>query len=121
MKKEKKTNHIKIKQSTDPNYDFAYDRLDIIRDIIDLCNEKNIKLIIFTSPLSLNHLKIILDNPKLKAQHDIFITELQKLSSSFFNFQTEDISKYSNYLYFHNSSHPTQELSEIVLRKILIK
>lgn len=112
---------IKIKQSTNSNYVFSEKRLKLLKEISHIAEREKFKLIIITAPISLTHLNNILSEEKLANIHENFIQQLNKNFPNFINFQTIQIQKFDSYEYFHDSVHPTKNLSEIILEMIFKK
>lgn len=117
-----KPHKIRIKQSTNANYTFSPERLKVLKDIEKLSVQHSFKFVLFSSPLGYDHMKRILEDPKLKAEHENYLSTLNKEFPSFVNFQNlELMEKYDSYEYFLDTTHPTKILSEIVLEKLLAK
>lgn len=111
---------IKIKQSANRNYSFSFERLEILKDIKDLAKRHGFKFVLFTSPLSYSHIKRIINDPKLKAEHENYLSILREVFPQLINFQNPDLmKKYNSYKYFLDSTHPTKTMSEKVLIELL--
>lgn len=112
---------VKIKQSTDINFMYAHKREDHIKEIVNLSKIHDFKLIGITSPISTNHFDRISKSKHLLVMHNRYKSSLSKIFDHFYDFQNKSLSKYSNYRYFRDSTHPTKEFSSLVLSRIFSK
>jgi hypothetical protein len=111
-----------VYQDTNSHYKFSKKRMLDLIELKKLYQETKTKtkIIVFTAPLSVEHVNKIQKDPVLSKIHIKFKKELRNLfSNNFYDFQNDFSRRYNSYLYFRNSNHPTQELSTIVLEKIL--
>lgn len=114
-----KKKKIKIRQGNNENYIFAQDRIKILRDVQRICDENKIRLITFSAPLSLDHVKKIKKLKNLNQMHFKFKNEMTRIFKEFWDFENETISEFNDYRYFLDSTHPTKLMSSIVLERIL--
>jgi len=113
---EKQTDtQVKLQQSSYAGWELDTNRLDVLKQIFDLCEKHNTRLILFTAPLAYDHFEIAVTHPK----YPEYIKSLNKVFGGFWNFHTESIKNYSSYKEFHNSTHMTHEFSDLLLRRIL--
>lgn len=106
---------VKLQQSSYGDWNLSRERVEILKEIKILCEQNNIRLIVFTAPLSFEHFKIATSHPK----HSLYLKTLADTFGEVWNFHTEAIKKYSSYQEFHNSTHMTHDFSEILLRRML--
>ena len=105
----------KIQQSSYPNWTLSQERVEILRKIKKICQQNNIKLIVFTAPLSYEHYKVAISSQG----YNQYIQALQEIFGSFWNFHHESIKEYDDRKYFHNSTHMTKDFSKILLERML--
>ena len=106
---------VEVQQSSYAGWELDKNRVQILLKLKDLCTKNNIKLIVFTAPLSYEHYKIAVSHP----DHPIFLKKLKETYQEFWNFHTESIKSYSSYKEFSNSTHMTHDFSETLLRRML--
>ncbi len=116
---ESATGKVKVTQFSYSNYVFSKKRIEILKQIKSLCMSKNIKLVVFTSPLSLEHYQKIISQPDLKLVLDNFKETIQTIFGNFHDFLKEDLKNYDTTEYFLDSTHPSQKFSSLVLEKLL--
>lgn len=109
---------IKLTQFRYTDYTFDPHRIEYYREIKQLCDQNGIKLVVTISPLALIHLNKIFDDPKLKKDFLNFKSTVVDIFKSVYDFANFDVEPYNSYRYFHNSTHPTQAFSTIMLRHI---
>jgi hypothetical protein len=112
---------IKIRQGNSIAYRFSIDRVRILKEISNLCKINDIELIAFSAPLSIDHVQKIQSLAHLRNMHIKFKKEMTKVFGSFWDFQNSTISKYNDYNYFLDSTHPSKEMSSLVLDILLGK
>lgn len=97
-------------------------RISYLKEIKSLCEENDINLIVWSSPKSLEHLEKIFKSPRLSESFKVFNEKAKELFPQYINFNTIEFSqKYNTTRYFRNSTHPTRELSDLVMEKLLKK
>ncbi len=121
VKEKKLSGNIKIKQSSHEGFIFSYERLQILKDIKDICAKNNIKLITLSSPLAIGHIQKINSNQEVSKSHQLFKKEMINLFENFWDFENNSMAKYNSTRFFRDSTHPSKEMSEIILSKILAK
>lgn len=114
----KKPEKLVVKQFSSGEYEFDENRIEYLKKIRTMCEERGIKLIVFTSPLSSQHLDKINANPTLKQNHAAFKAKLVEIFGEFYDFQNYGISQYSTVDYFQDSNHPNHDFSTTVLERI---
>lgn len=118
-KQPKKVEKIRIRAGSSVNYKFSKQRYSHLLQIKNLIESNGGKLIIFLAPVSYGHYKKVITEEKPREIHQDLVKSLSSDFSNFHNFQTEWLKDYNSYLYYHDSLHPTHEMSDIVLNKIL--
>ncbi|MGE3610894.1 MAG: hypothetical protein AB7I27_14990 [Bacteriovoracaceae bacterium] len=109
---------IKINQFQYTNYEFDQNRINYLKEIKRLCDERNIKLVVWTTPYSFNHLEKIEQESGLGKKHLEFKQVLAQIFGTIYDFSTPEIREFSNDKYFRDSTHPTRELFKLMLSKI---
>jgi hypothetical protein len=112
---------LKVSQFGYAGFEIEERRVAYLKTLRDLAAKNNIRLIIFTSPLSLEHLKRIQSDPKMNASHELFKSTLVDIFGSVWDFQNESIAPYNTLEFFRDSNHPTHEFSTTVLEQMLGK
>ncbi len=110
---------VKIKQRHNHNYKFDYSRIEVLKEIQEICDQNQIKLYAIAAPMSYEHLLQIFNDPHVNKIHQKFIQELDGSFTHFTNFQTKEMDKYNSTRYFHDSVHPTKEMSSLILQKTI--
>jgi len=112
---------LKIDQFSGGEYVIDTQRVAYLKTLKVLAQRNGIRLIVFTSPLSLEHLNRIYNDPQLSIAHKLFKATLVDIFGEVWDFQQESIATYNSPKYFHNSNHPTHEFSALVLEEMLGK
>lgn len=110
---------VKIVQYSGGPYIFDTQRIEYLKTIKHLCDLNGVKIIAFTSPLSLDHLKRIEEDQELKLKLSEFKNVLVNIFGEVWDFQNETIAPYNSVEYFYNSNHPTHTFSTIVLSRMI--
>lgn len=119
-KKEKKqTGKIKIYQPGDKEYKFSKTRIELLKEIKQICVENNIKILVWSSPRSLEHMRRLNSKPVVQGNLRKYKSILEEIFGRVSDFTSESISKYNTTEYFRDSTHPTFLLSDIVLKEVL--
>jgi len=105
---------VKLQQYGYTGWKLSEDRVGVLTTIRELCLENDIKLIVLTAPLSIEHYKIARTNPGYKT----YLETLVKVFGKVWNFHTESIAKYSTYKEFKNSNHMTEDFSGLLLERM---
>jgi len=113
-----KTNRVNLKQSSYPHYKISKKRVSDLLGIKKRLTERNIDIYVLISPLSIEHLRKILDNPNLSKIHNQFKQELSSIFPNVWDFENLGISDYSTPQYFIDSTHPTRSLFKVISKKI---
>ena len=109
---------IVVKQFSYPDYQLDLKRIDYLKTIKSLGERHGFEVIVFTSPLSYEHLLRINANADLKNKHAELKAVLVSIFGEIHDFQNEGIKPYNDTKYFSDSNHPTHEFSTIVLERI---
>ena len=112
---------LKVSQFGYANYEIDPKRVAYLRTLKDLASKNGIQMVVFTSPLSLEHIQRIQADPKLVQAHELFKGTLVDIFGELWDFQTEALAPYNRLTYFRDSNHPTHEFSKIVLEEMLGK
>lgn len=109
---------LKVKQFSYPNYEFDAKRIGYLQTIKKMGDERGMKIIVFTSPLSSEHIDRIEAYSDLKVKHAEFKSQLVSIFGELYDFQNSGNSPYNSLRYFRDSNHPTHEFSTIVMERI---
>jgi len=110
---------LKINQFGYAGFEVDPKRVNYLKTIRELALKNNIRLIVFTSPLSLEHLQRIQSDPELQPSHELFKKTLVDIFGEVWDFQTEAIAPYNSVEYFSDSNHPNHDFSTMVLKDML--
>lgn len=109
---------LKVSQYGYGNYDIDQKRIGYLKTLKELCATHGIKLVVFTSPLSLEHMNRIINDPVTNAAHEKFKSALVDVFGVVWDFQTQELAPYNSLEYFRDSNHPNHEFSTLVLREM---
>jgi hypothetical protein len=107
---------LKVSQFGYANYEIDSKRVSYLKTLKELAEKNGARVVVFTSPLSLEHLKRIQADPKTAVAHELFKTTLVDIFGEVWDFQQEKIAPYNSLKYFRDSNHPTHEFSTMVLK-----
>lgn len=109
---------LKVRQFSYPDYEFDQNRIAYLKTIKKMADEKGMRVIVFTSPLSLEHVEKIQGNPGLKEKHEAFKQLMVSIFGELYDFQNAGNAPFNSTRYFRDSNHPTHEFSRMVLERI---
>jgi hypothetical protein len=112
---------IEIKQYTYDNFVFDEKRLEYLRELKRLTDSHHVQLIVFTSPLSYEHLQKINHDPLLRQRLEEYKKIAVDIFGEIYDFNNESIRFYDTKEFFRDSTHPTNEFSTLILNRILGK
>jgi hypothetical protein len=112
---------LKVSQFGYAKYEIDPKRVGYLKTLKQLADNNGVRLVIFTSPLSLDHIKRINADPKLVSAHELFKATLVDIFGELWDFQHVGIAPYNSLQYFRDSNHPTHEFSTIILEEMLGK
>jgi hypothetical protein len=104
-----------VSQAGYEGWELSEERLSQLREIKDMCEANNIRLIVFTAPLAYEHYRIAAAHPG----HQLFLRSLVEIFGSVWNFQHESIRDFSTYREFQDSNHMTRDFSATLLTRML--
>ena len=110
---------VKLQQSDYRHYDLSQQRIEKMKELQQIALDNHIRLIVLTAPLSYEHFLLIENKEHNKVKHQEYLQAMKSVFKELYNFEHESIKNYSDYRFFHNSTHPTKELSILVLERIL--
>jgi hypothetical protein len=110
---------VKINNFGYPPYEFDEKRIAIYKTIRARAEKLGIRLVVFTAPLSYEHVQRIEANPLLRERLAEFKSILRSIFGKVEDFNNESMRDFNTPKEFHDSMHPTKEYSELVLRKVL--
>jgi hypothetical protein len=110
---------VKIVQFSGSPYEINQERIHYLKTIKRLCDQNNIRIIALTSPLSLEHVQKIKQDPELNIKFVEFKNILVNIFGELWDFENESIAPYSNVQSFYNSNHPTHYFSTLILERML--
>lgn len=115
---EKRAKKLKVSQFGYADFNVDQKRIGYLKTLKELAATHGIRIVVFTSPLSLEHLNRILEDPALKASHDRFKSALVDVFGVVWDFQTQAIAPYNSTEFFMDSNHPNHHFSTIVLEEM---
>lgn len=95
------------------NYQFDTDRIKNLTSIRDICAKHKVKLTVSISPVHIEHLKMILEDPNLRRIFFEFKRHLVKIFGSVYDFNTSYTQEFES-LYWYDSVHPSEKLSNVM-------
>ena len=118
---EPKGKTLKVAQFSGGEYILDTERVAYLKMLKALAEKNGIRLVVFTSPLSLEHLNRIYADPQLVQAHELFKATLVDIFGELWDFQTEALAPYNSLTYFRDSNHPTHEFSTLILEEMFGK
>lgn len=115
---EPKAKVLKVSQAGYGAWELNQKRVQYLKTIKELCDKNNIKVVVFTSPLSLEHLNIIRDNKDLAAGYKAYKETLVDIFGELWDFQTDEIAKFNSPEFFQDSNHPNHDFSTMVMEEM---
>lgn len=109
---------LKVSQFGYADYEIEPKRVKYLRTLKQLADKNGVRVVVFTSPLSLEHVNRINADPKLVAAHELFKSTLVDIFGELWDFQQPGIAPYNSLQYFRDSNHPTHEFSTMVLEEM---
>lgn len=109
---------LKVSQFGYAHYEIDPKRVAYLKTLKKLADKNGCRVVVFTSPLSIEHLKRIHADPKLVAAHKLFKATLVDIFGELWDFQQEGMAPYNSLKYFRDSNHPTHEFSTMVLEEM---
>lgn len=100
------------------DYEFDEQRIEYLKTIKRLCDERGVRIVALTAPVSVEHLNRIEADPFLNQRHKEFKLILRDVFGELWDFHTPEIEAYSSTRYFQDSNHPTHEFSNMILEMI---
>ena len=115
---EPKKKTLKVSQAGYGVWELDPKRVSYLKTIRELCDKNGVKLVVFISPLSIEHLNVIRHDPKLAAAHEIFKATLLDIFGELWDFHNDEIAKYNTLEFFRDSNHPTHEFSTTIMEEM---
>lgn len=109
---------VKLNQFQYFDYQFDEKRIGLLKEIKKLCLDKNIKLIVWTTPYAFVHLDHMKDESGLVEKHKEFKKILVNVFGEVYDFSNKSIEAYSTDQYYRDSTHPTREMFQLMLEKV---
>lgn len=114
------TGTVKVIQYTQGPWVLSLSRVERLHEIKRLCQDNGAHLIVFTSPLSLMHLRRLMKDPAKPRALVQFKQSLVDVFGSIWDFENEQsVAPYDTVEFFNNSTHPTSKFSALVLERML--
>jgi hypothetical protein len=107
-----------VTQFSYENYEIDPKRVELLKEMKRLCDEKGTKLIVWTAPYSLEHINMLESDAKLKADLSMFKLTLRQIFGEVYDFTNTAVERYNSSTYFRDSSHPTRDLFKLMLTNI---
>lgn len=113
------TGPLNVTQFSYENYKLSSARIQLLNEMKRICDDKGVKLVVWSAPYSYEHIQRILGDDKLRDMLNEFKSVLTEIFGEVYDFTNADVEKYSSITYFRDSSHPTRDLFQIMLRQML--
>lgn len=111
---------IPVTQYSYPNFTLSAKRESYLREMKRLLSEKGVKIVVITSPLSFEHLRMIDNDPYLKTQFLAFKNLMTDIFEEIYDINDlKMMSEYNSSEFYFDSNHPTFEFSRTILKDIL--
>ena len=117
---EKANTEVKISQAGYGTYEFDSKRIEILKELNELAQANDVRLVAVTAPLAFAHLQKIDEQGLGKTLFD-FKNILRENFAEVYDFTNPGIKAYSTSDYFRDSAHPTPALSKLVLEVVFGK
>jgi hypothetical protein len=112
---------LKVSQFGYANYEIDPKRVSYLETLKALAENNGVRVVVLTSPLSLEHVQRIKADPKSAAAHELFKATLVNIFGELWDFQHEGLAPYNSLTYFRDSNHPRHEFSTMVLEEMFGK
>ena len=109
---------IQVTQFAYKDYETDSVREGYLREIKKLCDENSIKLVVWTTPYSLEHFNMIRTNKEINAAYERYVASLESIFGKVVDFADYTEQKFNSDQYYFDSSHPNRAMSEEVLKKL---
>ena len=109
---------LKISQFGYINFELDYKRIGYLKTLKDLCDKNGVKVVVFTSPLSIEHLNKMMSDEKLSKAHELYLSTLVDIFGEVWDFHRSEIATFNSLQYFRDSNHPTHEFSTIIMEEM---
>lgn len=110
---------INVKQFNFGNFTLDERRVSYLKTIKELCDKNEIKVIVFTSPLSLEAVQRLDNDPSLKEGVEITKKVLVDIFGGLWDFiDQESVRGFNTPEYWIDSNHPTHRFSGIIAERI---
>lgn len=113
-----KSDTVKLVQAGHTNYKISTQRVEQLKKIQKICDDKGIKLIAISAPIAPVHLDLILNDAHVKSQFDQYKKAIRGIFTNLYDFTTDDVRNYNSTKYFRNSTHPSKLYSRMILEQI---
>lgn len=121
QKEKPHTGPLAVTQFSYENYKLSEKRIKLLLEMKKLCDEKKVKLIVWTAPYSSEHVQKILADEKISHVLKEFKEVLVEIFGEVYDFTNPGVDEFNSAYYFRDSSHPERELFKIMLRRVLDK
>lgn len=112
-------NPIKVNQFHGENYLIDEVRIGYLKEIKRLCDQNEIKLIVFTAPVSWAHYQRILNTPHVKLGMELYKKNIALIFGEVQDFMNDSVESFNTTEFFLDSSHPSRKFSNMMIEKIL--
>jgi hypothetical protein len=109
---------LKISQFNKKNFELDQKRIAYLKTLKELCDKNGVRVVVFTSPLSIEHLNKMMSDEKLAKAHDLSLSTLVDIFGEVWDFHRPEIAAYNTIQYFRDSNHPTHEFSTILMEEM---
>lgn len=109
---------IQVTQFAYANYVVDEKRIEYLKEMKALCDKAGVKLVVWTTPYSLEHINMIMVNKEFKQAYEKYVQALESIFGEVVDFADYTEQKYNTDQYYRDSSHPNRLMSEEVLKKL---
>ncbi|HXH74627.1 MAG TPA: hypothetical protein VNJ08_06655 [Bacteriovoracaceae bacterium] len=113
------TGPLLVTQYSYENYKLSDKRIQLLTEMKRLCDEKSVRLLVWTAPYSLEHIQRIMSDEKVSHALKEFKDVLVEIFGEIYDFTNTDVAKFNSVTYFRDSSHPERELFKVILNQVL--
>lgn len=113
---------IPVTQYSYPDFEMSQERISYLEEMKKLLDEKGVKIVVITSPLSYEHLLKIDQDPHLKLELEKFKTTMTDIFGEIYDINDLEImAQYNSSEFYFDSNHPTFEFSRTIMESVLGK
>lgn len=109
---------VKVAQFAYDNFVIDKKRVKYLETIKKLCDDKGVKLVVWTAPYSFEHWKKIIEDKNHRTSLIAYKTQIIKTFGEVYDFNNSGIKDFSTSEYFMDSTHANRNFFKVVVQKI---